>query len=79
MPTNPTHFAIALKYDMDGMAAPVVVAKGVDYLAKRIRQVAETHASTTDPDARLYRKANGQESRLWAPRTIGRLGVLSEA
>jgi len=41
--TNPTHFAVALKYDLDSMAAPVVVAKGVDYLAKRIRQVAETH------------------------------------
>jgi len=41
--TNPTHFAVALKYDMDSMAAPIVVAKGVDYLAKRIRQIAETH------------------------------------
>ena len=41
--TNPTHYAIALQYDMDAMAAPKVVAKGVDYLAKRIRQIAETH------------------------------------
>ena len=41
--TNPTHFAVALKYDMDAMAAPVVVGKGVDYLAKRMRQVAEIH------------------------------------
>jgi len=41
--TNPTHYAIALQYDMDAMAAPKVVAKGVDYLAKRIRQLAETH------------------------------------
>ena len=41
--TNPTHFAVALKYDMDSMAAPVVVGKGVDYLAKRMRQVAEIH------------------------------------
>jgi len=41
--TNPTHYAIALKYDMDAMAAPILVAKGVDYLAKRIRQIAETH------------------------------------
>ncbi len=39
--TNPTHFAVALKYDIDSMAAPIVVAKGVDYLAKRIREVAE--------------------------------------
>ena len=41
--TNPTHFAVALKYDVDSMAAPVVVAKGVDFLAKRMRQVAENH------------------------------------
>ena len=41
--TNPTHYAVALQYDMDAMAAPKVVAKGVDYLAKRIRQIAETH------------------------------------
>ena len=41
--TNPTHYAVALRYDLENMAAPVVVAKGVDYLAKRIRQVAEIH------------------------------------
>lgn len=39
--TNPTHFAVALQYKMDEMAAPKVVAKGVDTLALRIRQVAE--------------------------------------
>ena len=41
--TNPTHYAVALEYDMDTMAAPVVTAKGVDFLAKRMRQVAEIH------------------------------------
>jgi flagellar biosynthetic protein FlhB len=41
--TNPTHYAVALRYDMESMAAPVVVAKGMDYIAKRIRQIAETH------------------------------------
>ena len=41
--TNPTHFAVALKYDMESMAAPVVVGKGVDFLAKRMRQLAEIH------------------------------------
>jgi len=35
---NPTHFAVALKYDPEGMAAPIVVAKGKNYLALRIRQ-----------------------------------------
>jgi flagellar biosynthetic protein FlhB len=39
--TNPTHFAVALEYDMEEMAAPKLVAKGLDTLALRIRQVAE--------------------------------------
>jgi flagellar biosynthesis protein FlhB len=39
--TNPTHFAVALKYDGDTMAAPAVVAKGQDFLALRIRDEAK--------------------------------------
>ena len=38
--TNPTHFAVALKYDRDRMAAPVVIAKGVDFLAQKIKEIA---------------------------------------
>ena len=41
--TNPTHFAVALKYDQAAMAAPRLVAKGVDAIARRIREVAEEH------------------------------------
>lgn len=41
--TNPTHFAIALKYDALKMAAPVVVAKGADLVAQRIREIALEH------------------------------------
>jgi flagellar biosynthesis protein FlhB len=41
--TNPTHYAIAMKYDGANMAAPVVVAKGVDEVAMRIREVATEH------------------------------------
>jgi flagellar biosynthetic protein FlhB len=41
--TNPTHYAIALKYDHGAMAAPVVVAKGVDAIALRIREIAGEH------------------------------------
>ncbi|HWA31439.1 MAG TPA: flagellar biosynthesis protein FlhB [Rhizomicrobium sp.] len=41
--TNPTHFAVALKYESGKMAAPVCVAKGVDALAFKIREVAEEH------------------------------------
>jgi flagellar biosynthetic protein FlhB len=40
---NPTHFAVALKYESGKMAAPVCVAKGVDALALKIRAVAEEH------------------------------------
>lgn len=39
--TNPTHFAVALKYDPDAGNAPVVVAKGEDYLAQRIKEKAK--------------------------------------
>ncbi len=41
--TNPTHFAVALKYDAKSMKAPKVVAKGADFLAMRIRQLAIAH------------------------------------
>lgn len=40
---NPTHFAVAIRYEMDSMAAPRVVAKGKNYLALRIRQKAIEH------------------------------------
>ncbi|CAK0776871.1 Flagellar biosynthetic protein FlhB [Gammaproteobacteria bacterium] len=38
--TNPTHYAVALKYDVDKMGAPRVVAKGADLVAKRILEIA---------------------------------------
>lgn len=41
--TNPTHYAVALKYKSDSMRAPTVVAKGVHLLAARIREVAQEH------------------------------------
>ena len=41
--TNPTHYAVALKYESGKMAAPVCVAKGVDALAIKIREVAQEH------------------------------------
>ena len=40
---NPTHFSVAIRYQMDTMAAPLVVAKGKNYLAARIRQLAVQH------------------------------------
>jgi flagellar biosynthesis protein FlhB len=41
--TNPTHFAVALQYDEKRMRAPIVVAKGADLIAARIREVATEH------------------------------------
>lgn len=41
--TNPTHYAVALKYDLDAMSAPILVAKGTDLVAKRIRDLATEH------------------------------------
>ncbi len=38
--TNPTHLAVALKYDKETAEAPVVIAKGADYLAEKIKEVA---------------------------------------
>lgn len=40
---NPTHFAVALRYDEQRMRAPLVVAKGADEVAARIRAVADEH------------------------------------
>ena len=39
--TNPTHYAVALKYNPDEAPAPIVVAKGADYLAKKIKEIAK--------------------------------------
>ncbi len=41
--TNPTHYAVALKYDSENNAAPVVIAKGADLLSKRIKEIAIEH------------------------------------
>ena len=38
--TNPTHYAVALKYDPESMGAPTVLAKGVDQIALKIREIA---------------------------------------
>ena len=53
--TNPTHFAVALKFDMATMAAPEVVAKGCDHVAQRIKQVAEEHRVPMVEDVELAR------------------------
>lgn len=64
--TNPTHISVALQYDSDAAKAPVVLAKGEDYLALKIREVAkENHVEIVEnkPLARmLYANVDiGQE------------------
>ena len=39
--TNPTHFAVAIRYDPDRADAPIVVAKGADYVAAKIKEIAK--------------------------------------
>lgn len=41
--TNPTHFAVAIRYDQANDAAPIVVAKGADEMARKIREIAKAH------------------------------------
>ena len=41
--TNPTHYAVALRYKPDSMSAPMVIAKGKGYVALRIREIAQEH------------------------------------
>jgi flagellar biosynthetic protein FlhB len=53
--TNPTHYAVALKYDNEKMVAPVVLAKGTDKVAERIRAVAQEHKIPTVSNPPLAR------------------------
>lgn len=53
--TNPTHYAVAVKYQENGMRAPVVVAKGADAIALKIREIASTHNVLTMEAPKLAR------------------------
>jgi flagellar biosynthetic protein FlhB len=53
--TNPTHFAVALEYKRDAMAAPRVIAKGADHIAQRIKEVAREHGIPTVENVTLAR------------------------
>jgi flagellar biosynthetic protein FlhB len=54
--TNPTHFAVALKYERATMEAPTVIAKGIDSMALRIRQVARENHITMIENRHLARE-----------------------
>ncbi|WP_269620496.1 flagellar biosynthesis protein FlhB [Zhongshania sp. BJYM1] len=53
--TNPTHFAVALKYDEARMAAPMLLAKGADNIAAKIRELANEHDIPIVESPRLAR------------------------
>ncbi|MDB5381379.1 MAG: hypothetical protein JWO26_1011, partial [Rhodospirillales bacterium] len=59
--TNPTHFAVALAYDREGSGAPRVVAKGVDAMALRIREVGQAHGVPIVPNPPLARALHKME------------------
>jgi len=41
--TNPTHYSVAIKYDPDSMNTPILLAKGGDHMALKIREIAKAH------------------------------------
>lgn len=53
--TNPTHYAVALKYDESKMDTPYVVGSGVDYIALKIRSIANNHDIPTIENRPLAR------------------------
>lgn len=64
--TNPTHYAIALKYDRERMVAPVVIAKGVDVMAQAIKKIAQENKVTLVENRflarELYEQVNENEA-----------------
>lgn len=57
--TNPTHFSVAVKYNSDEMNAPMIIAKGADLIALKIREIAKDHKVPiveNPPVARLLHK-----------------------
>jgi flagellar biosynthetic protein FlhB len=58
--TNPTHYAVALKYDQTKNSAPIVVAKGVDFIALKIREIARENKIPIIENPSLARALHNQ-------------------
>ncbi len=70
---NPTHYSIALRYDRGKDGAPLVVAKGVDLLALRIREIASRHSIPIVEDRALARAMyDAVEVNQWIPQEFYR-------
>ncbi|MBS1707318.1 MAG: EscU/YscU/HrcU family type III secretion system export apparatus switch protein [Armatimonadetes bacterium] len=69
--TNPTHFAVALKYDRSKMHAPIVLAKGQDMLALKMREIAADNRVPTVENKPLARALYAQcEAGDYVPRDL---------
>lgn len=62
MIANPTHYAVALRYVREEDPAPIVLAKGADLIALKIREVAESHGIPVFEDPPLARSMFAQVS-----------------
>ena len=63
--TNPTHISVAIRYDSSEMESPVILAKGADFIAMKIREIAREHEIPlveNPPVARLLHKLDIGES-----------------
>ncbi|MVO99143.1 flagellar biosynthesis protein FlhB [Paenibacillus lutrae] len=58
--TNPTHYAVAIRYDAANMQAPTVVAKGTDFVALKIREIAKEHGILIMENKPLARALHAQ-------------------
>jgi flagellar biosynthetic protein FlhB len=58
--TNPTHYAVALRYERERMIAPVVIAKGADVMAQAIKKIAKEHKITLVENRFLARELYDQ-------------------
>ncbi|NGQ94023.1 flagellar biosynthesis protein FlhB [Brevibacillus sp. SYP-B805] len=58
--TNPTHYAVAIRYEASTMSAPTVIAKGQDYIALKIREIARKHGIVTMENKPLARALYSQ-------------------
>ena len=68
--TNPTHLAIAIKYDDKEMFAPKIVAKGAGVVAEKIREIAKKHNVPIVEDKPLARSLFKQELNSFVPESL---------
>ncbi len=70
--TNPTHLAVALKYDGKSMDAPQIVAKGADYVAEKIREIARRNGVPIMEDKALARSLYKLDLGAFVPQELYR-------